>query len=226
MRRRPLRFPTSPQTASGAAFRSADWPANRSVLHIAADRIAVSDQDRVIEARIPELAGMYRFPDGGRHLVRRDGWTLQIEPKRWQSSGVITDALDATVPSHLHLPQPVRDAPMSRRTPWIVRWWTYLSSRSVLWPIGIVSLLMVIIYGVAIAIDQLPENVLGMSASAVQGGLLLAGVIAFLIARKLRTRPVKTDETDTGRTAGLVNNPGPDAEAAQTSSTESGVAPH
>ena len=179
----------------------------------------------MIAARIPELAGMYRFPDGGRHLVRRDGWTLQIEPERLQSSGVITDTLDATVPSHLHLPQPVRDAPMSRRTPWIVRWWTYLSSRSVLWPIGIVSLLMVIIYGVAIAIDQLPENVLGMSASGVQGGLLLAGVIAFLIAGKLRTRPVKTDETDTGRTAALVNNPGRDAEAAQTSSTESDVAP-
>ena len=57
-----LRFPTSQQTASGAAFRSADWPANRSTLHIAADRIVISEPENLLEATIPELVGMYSFP--------------------------------------------------------------------------------------------------------------------------------------------------------------------
>ena len=128
---------------------------------------------------------------------------------------MITGALDAAVPSHLHLPQPVRDVPMTRRTPWILRWWTYLSSRSVFWPVGIVVLIMVTIYGAAIAIDQLPENVLEEIRGAGQAILLLAGVITFVIVRKRQTRPAKTAGTDTARTLASVNNTGPETEAAR-----------
>lgn len=221
----PLRFPSSQLTPGGAAFRSAEWPANRSILHLAADRISISDGERVIEAPIAELAGMYSFPDGGRHLVRQDGWSLRIEPQGWQRSAVIAGAVDAAVPSHLHLPQSAREVPVNKRTPWLVRWWTYLSSRSKLWPLGIVLLIMVTIYGLAITVDHLPQDVLQKLGSGVQAAIVIAGVIAFLIARKGKTSPTITAEPETCRTLAPADSTNPNPNEGQGNTAEPEVTP-
>ncbi|GAA2157709.1 zinc protease [Humibacillus xanthopallidus] len=71
-----------------------------------------------------DVAGLVAYPDGGRRLISRDGWSLTVEPALLQRGNVLTAALEARVPPELVLPHPPRqpeDIPVRPSLAWRVR---------------------------------------------------------------------------------------------------------
>jgi hypothetical protein len=126
-----LTFPTTSARPQGRRWRHRDWPANASILSVDARGAAVSQGDSTQAMALGNVAGMYCFPDGARHLVGRDGWSLAVEPDRWRRGRGAVELLDTTVPAELHLPQPARTGVTPfKPAAWPVRWWRFLAANA------------------------------------------------------------------------------------------------
>ena len=119
-----LEFPSRPGRAEGQRFRGLNWPAvdeelvigDRSV-ELRADGVA-----RGVDA--DEVEGLFVFADGGRHLLRSDGYGITVEPTGWQRGWEAVDALDRFVPVDRHLPHEARpERPAFEQLPAVRRWW-------------------------------------------------------------------------------------------------------
>lgn len=108
-RLRALKFRTTYPKAKGVTVRSINWPASDGRVVVADDRLEVSSGGVAREVKLAEAEGMLVFPDGLRHLMRRDGYGLTVDPAQWSRGSHAVTRLDAVVPAHLHLPQPARD---------------------------------------------------------------------------------------------------------------------
>jgi zinc protease len=119
-----LSFPLLPTRPDGQSFRSINWPADRDRLRIQRDRIEVSDGDSARVVRFDDLAGYLTFEDGVRHLLRSDGYGITIDPAWWTRGSSAVAAVDARVPTDLHLPQPAPpERPPVERWSFLRRWW-------------------------------------------------------------------------------------------------------
>lgn len=106
----------------GRGFRSVDWPASNAELRVGPDRIEMSGGDKALAVAFDDVVGLFVFGDGGRYVLGRDGWGLHVLPSAWRRGSAAVVALDAAIPTGLHLPHPARDDVQHRRLPLMKRW--------------------------------------------------------------------------------------------------------
>ena len=113
---RTLSFETTHPKAVGPTFFSINWPASGEQLVLAEDRVELRAGGVARGVVLSEVEAMFVFADGLRHVLRRDGYGLSIEPQEWGNGSQAVARLDALVPAHLQAPHPARtDPPRVRR---------------------------------------------------------------------------------------------------------------
>lgn len=97
--------------ADGVKFRGVNWPADESLMVLAADLVELHAAGFAQRAPLPALAAYLKAPDGRRSLVRRDGFAVHIEPDAWRHGHRAVETLDKLIAPDLHLDV---DAPPGR----------------------------------------------------------------------------------------------------------------
>lgn len=98
-----------PEPAAGArTYRSANAPLDKSVLTVARNVVHVSAGGQHVGVSPRRAVGLIQMPDGGRHLVDKDGWGIVVEPTMWRGGRRAVNEIDRLVPAHLHVLMPER----------------------------------------------------------------------------------------------------------------------
>lgn len=184
-----ITFPEGPPITDGLQRRSINAPADSEVFAVSDRRIAVGSANGARELHLQELVGMYVYPDGGRVLVDKEGWTITFEPLQWRRPAELQQQLDAVVPAHLHLAQPERPAPKVHRQSFISRWWGYLRTRRIVGSL-VIGAVLVIVIGGWIALSPRPMSTSGMpkDLQAGLGFMTMAVAAGFIVAYRNRSR--------------------------------------
>ncbi|WP_162799313.1 insulinase family protein [Nocardioides sp. 616] len=93
----------------GTVHRAQGWPADDSRLILGPQTLAIGQGEDFRAADTHQLAALLRIEDGGRVLVRRDGWSVTLEPTLWKGGTAVVDRVDLMVPAALHVTLPPRD---------------------------------------------------------------------------------------------------------------------
>jgi len=102
--------PASAETVEGRTFRPLATPAGkaRRTLTVGPTAARLEAAASEVSARYDELAALVAFPDGGRKLIRRDGYQVVIEPGLWRRGQDAVAMVDSAVPRRLHVVLPER----------------------------------------------------------------------------------------------------------------------
>jgi len=104
-----LGMPSGPEKLDGRSHRSRDFPAHREQLVVGREAVQIGPPKEYRTVRRDEVVGMLVYPDGGREVVARDGWSIRVEPTLWSAGAEASHGVDAMVPAHLHIPMMARD---------------------------------------------------------------------------------------------------------------------
>lgn len=114
----------------GTVFRSKNRPADTSDLLVTTQYVAHLRGQNGPGIGFQELVGAVMFPDGGRLLIDRKGYSLEIEPTMWRRGDALVEAVDAQLPERVRVPMPARKpdeipqpAPARRRYRTLPSWW-------------------------------------------------------------------------------------------------------
>jgi hypothetical protein len=172
-----MTFPTIESAPEGRAFRSSNWPADSSILTVAADGVAVTVPTGTRWLPVSGAEALYVFPDGLRTLIGRDGWALSIEPARWQRGQEAVAELDRLLPGDLHLPQPALDRPLDfEPAPFARRWWLYLQRKDYFWLLTALVLTPLVVWISSLVAAQLAEPQLQLIVRAAPGWVVVLGL--------------------------------------------------
>ncbi|MER5481836.1 insulinase family protein [Streptomyces sp. NPDC002812] len=106
----------SAETVSGRAYPALDDPG--TVLTMAAEGVGLAGPAGLITVRYAECSLVQAYPDGARHLVGHDGFTLTVEPTRFGITAAELTPLDTGVPPSVLVAMPPRSpARVPRTTP-------------------------------------------------------------------------------------------------------------
>jgi len=97
-------MPIGTEVLAGRAHRSNNRPVDKTVLRVGPDGIQVGERDGLRTIRRDEVEGLVKHPDGGRRVIARDGWNIDVEPTMWAGGTTAVRTLDAIVPPERHLP--------------------------------------------------------------------------------------------------------------------------
>ncbi|MCJ0870133.1 pitrilysin family protein [Streptomyces sp. AP-93] len=104
----------STETVSGREYPASDDPG--TVLTVAAEGVGLVSAAGRITVRYAECSLMQAYPDGARHLVGHDGFTLTVEPARFAITAAELAPLDAGVPPSAVVAMPPRTPVRAPRT--------------------------------------------------------------------------------------------------------------
>lgn len=107
-----LSWHSGPPRASvplGQEFKHIGSPVAKAMLTVGHSGAHVDTTTNKISASYDELAAVVAYPDGGRMLIRRDGYQLPIEPALWKDGQQAVATVDAAVPAALRVPMPARE---------------------------------------------------------------------------------------------------------------------
>ncbi|TDD60299.1 hypothetical protein E1263_11820 [Kribbella antibiotica] len=93
--------------SDGRRFRPIH-PESKGALTVGAAGVYREAADGRTSAAYDEVVGMLRYPDGGRQLIRPDGYQVLVEPTLWHHGVQAVALLDAGVPPALHIRLPER----------------------------------------------------------------------------------------------------------------------
>ncbi len=144
-----LRMPERVGPVRGRRFRSREFPAVRSTLVVGDDVIGVAHGEAWHGVDVPDVQGLMVLPDGGRHVIGADGWSVTVEPTMWVRGRAAVEEVDRLVPADRHLAQTPREpdaVPRPASAP--ARWGRIL--RPYLGAIGYVLLGLVFLASIAI----------------------------------------------------------------------------
>jgi hypothetical protein len=151
---RELKFHTAGPRGDGPLYRSVHWPSDRAQLLLAEERIEIRSGSEARGAELADVAALFQFPDGGRHVLRGDGYGIPLDPRWWRDGNEAVARLDSLVPRHLHLPGDERQLePIPRVSPWLkVRAaLASVAERTALkWTVFTLSLLLSVVVAVAL----------------------------------------------------------------------------
>jgi hypothetical protein len=100
--------PASGRSATGVSFQPTGSPVTTGLLTVGPAALRLQRGDRDITAWYDELAGLLAYPDGGRQLIRLDGYSVRVEPTLWRDSQQAIAIIDSSVPPWLRIPLPER----------------------------------------------------------------------------------------------------------------------
>jgi hypothetical protein len=163
---------------SGRRFRPVGSPVTKGELTIGHTGIHWQTADARTSAQYDELAGVIAYPDGGRQLIRHDGYQVTVEPTMWRQGQQAVALVDSAVPRSLRIPLPERTPDViprsSVRTIDKLRYWT---NRPVVW----VPFLVVCLVGVVLTVAT--EQIAEQASKFVVMGLAI-GVISYFRQRR------------------------------------------
>ena len=124
---RVLAFPGSEPSDAGTAYRHVNWPAVRDRVQISDRGVEVAEVTLIRAVQYDDLAAMFTYADGVRHLLRRDGYGITVDPSCWTRGDDAVAQLDRRVDEQLHLPHPAIEhrVTLTRASAWR-RWWHFL----------------------------------------------------------------------------------------------------
>ncbi|MGW1340966.1 hypothetical protein ACWCOV_07910 [Kribbella sp. NPDC002412] len=93
----------------GQQFKHVGRPVATATLTVGRSGAHVETTTGETSASYDELAAVVAYPDGGRLLIRRDGYQLPIEPALWKDGQQAVATVDAAVPVALRVPMPARE---------------------------------------------------------------------------------------------------------------------
>ncbi|MFD5146957.1 M16 family metallopeptidase [Streptomyces sp. NPDC058401] len=131
----------SAQGVAGRAHPALDDPG--TVLTVGTEGVGLAGPAGRITVRYAECSLVQAYPDGARHLVGHDGFTLTVEPTRFGITAAELAPLDAGVPPSVVLAMPPRTPARVPRTaptttaPAPAPWFTVL-----LWVLGLPGLII------------------------------------------------------------------------------------
>ena len=168
-----IRQPGKTGWVAGRRFRHRDWPAVPVY-------VVVDDADaHLVEEPVhhcyhaDDVAGLFVFGDGGRHVLLEEGWGLTIEPPLWRRGERLVSELDAMVPADRHLPMPARpDRDHGRAMPLPKRLW--VGRKQLFSPYPAAAALAVLLAGLLVLSVVLGRYAVAVSlgVAAVLGGRL------------------------------------------------------
>lgn len=170
-----------PQTTSvttGQRFKPAGWPVTKAELTVGRKAAQIETPSGETSASYDELAAVVAYPDGGRQLIRRDGYQVQIEPAHWRNGHQAVAVVDAAVPPDLCVTMPAREPDEIPRSS--VTWQrkaAYLLKKPELWVA--VILIIVVVLGVVSGISM--SDIAPRGAVAV---IVVGTIVAFRNAVK------------------------------------------
>ncbi|MBT2402416.1 MULTISPECIES: pitrilysin family protein [unclassified Streptomyces] len=170
----------SPDLVTGRPYPAVADPG--VTLHIADDGVSMVSPHQRVTVRYAECSLMQAYPDGARHLVGDDGFTVTVEPALYRIPPAELALVDAAVPPSAvvampprapsRIPRPAAPAPAAPPAERSV-WFTVL-----LWVLGVPGLIIggsVLVLGLALGDrhDHIPED----EAQYLLTWLFLAGVL-------------------------------------------------
>lgn len=151
---RELTFHTTGPRGDGPLYRNVHWPSDRAQLLLAEERIELRSGSEARGVDLSEVAALFRYPDGGRHVLREDGFGIPLDPRWWRDGTEAVSRLDSLVPQHLHVPGAERELDPVPRVSATVRVRSVLASiaeRPLLkWSVFVVTMLLSVVVGVAL----------------------------------------------------------------------------
>jgi zinc protease len=161
----------------GQHFKPAGWPVTKGRLTIADHAAQLITQQGATSARYDQLAAVVAYPDGGRQLIRRDGYQVLIEPGYWKDGQQAAMAVDAATSPLLRIPMPARapdEIPRSTVTRWdkVAHW----VKRPDLWVVAALAVVVIVALATSTEIGDLLPRAIGIG--------LLTGVVLFFQRRK------------------------------------------
>jgi hypothetical protein len=101
--------PRSRAVQTGQQFKPVGSPVTKGTLTVGRSGAHVTTTTGETSAPYDELAAVLAFPDGGRLLIRRDGYGLPIEPALWKDGQQAVATVDASASQALRVPMPARE---------------------------------------------------------------------------------------------------------------------
>jgi hypothetical protein len=167
----------------GRAHYAVERPVDRSVLIVGPQQIRLDNGDQWLAADPAEVTAALAYPDGGRVLIRLDGYRLTVEPSLWRHGQAAVSAIDALIPADRVVAMPARPADLipkptvGRRDRFRYRLQLVVTHPAVL-------AMFAFLVGVT-AVDDLAGGYGGYLYFLT----LLAGVIAYRMFQRRRSRP-------------------------------------
>jgi hypothetical protein len=171
--------PDVAKPSDGRRFRPTD-PTSKAALTVGTTGVHRETAEGRTSAAYDEVAGMVSYPDGGRQLIRYDGYQVLVEPTLWRRGSQAVALLDAAIPPALHIRLPER--PKDQIPQVKVRridTFRYWLDQPVVW----VPFVVLLIIGVVLTIT--PDEIGSMLVRALPIGIAIA-VVTFI--RQLRSK--------------------------------------
>lgn len=149
---RVLAFPGTEPSEAGTAYRHVNWPAVPDRLRVTDVGVELADGTLSRAVSYDDLAAMFTYADGVRHLLRRDGYGITVDPACWMHGAEMVAQLDRGVDEHLHLPHPrISDRQeFIRANVW--QRWSPVLLRAAFRPVGL-ALLVTLLVGTSVAVS-------------------------------------------------------------------------
>ncbi|MFI7060287.1 hypothetical protein ACIBL3_04835 [Kribbella sp. NPDC050124] len=141
----------------GQQFKHLGRPVAKAVLTVGRSGAHVDTTRGETSASYDELAAVVAFPDGGRLLIRRDGYQLPIEPALWKNGQQAVAAVDAATAVALRVPMPAREPDEIPRSS-VTRWdkAAYWLKRPTLWVLAALVGAIVLALATGMSFGDLP----------------------------------------------------------------------
>jgi zinc protease len=102
--------PNGRRIDEGRSYHAIERPVDLSVLTVGPRQIRMQDGDRWLTADPAEVEAAVAYGDGGRILIRSDGYQLSVEPSLWRQGHAAVKAIDALIPVDRVVAMPARPA--------------------------------------------------------------------------------------------------------------------
>ncbi|HEX8768355.1 MAG TPA: hypothetical protein VF714_08290, partial [Jatrophihabitans sp.] len=91
--------PNGRRIEGGQSYFAIERPVDRAVLTVGPRQIRIEDGERWLAAAPAEVEAALAYPDGGRVLIRSDGYQLPVEPNLWRHGQAAVGVIDALIPA-------------------------------------------------------------------------------------------------------------------------------
>ncbi|GAB2675575.1 peptidase M16 family protein [Kribbella swartbergensis] len=169
--------PPARSVPTGQRFKPVGSPVAKGALVVGRSAAHVETDAGETSASYDDLAAVLSYPDGGRVLIRRDGYQLPIEPTLWNRGQEAVAAVDASISPDLRVPLPAREPDEIPRT---AVTWRHQAKYWLMTPLPWVALVPVLLL---VGILTTDHPLTDLASPGVLLGLAL-GVTVYLFERR------------------------------------------